>query len=62
MVILAGDCGGALYPLTTNTPKMLLPISNKPMIIYVLEVIKRSGCVFAQPMLILSQTSTRKSW
>ena len=60
VVILAGGRGGSLYPLTTHTPKMLLPISNKPMIIYVLEMIERSGCVFAQPILILTQYEYEK--
>lgn len=55
VVILAGGRGGALYPLTTHVPKMILPISNKPMIIYVLEMLERSECKFAQPILIVTQ-------
>jgi translation initiation factor eIF-2B subunit gamma len=55
IVILAGGRGGSLYPLTTHIPKMILPISNKPMIVYVLEMLERSECKFCQPIIILTQ-------
>ena len=55
VVVLAGGRGRSLYPLTTHMPKMLLPISNKPMIIYILEMLERSDCKFAQPILVLTQ-------
>lgn len=42
-VILAGGMGTRLYPLTKVTNKHLLPVYNKPMILYGIEVLKRSG-------------------
>ena len=42
-VILAGGLGTRLHPLTKITNKHLLPVYNKPMILYPLETLKRSG-------------------
>lgn len=42
-VILAGGLGTRLRPLTLITNKHLLPVYNKPMILYPLETLKRSG-------------------
>ena len=42
-VILAGGLGTRLQPLTKITNKHLLPVYNKPMILYPLETLKRSG-------------------
>ena len=38
-VILAGGKGTHLYPLTPKYPKPLLPIGNKKMIYYQIELI-----------------------
>lgn len=42
-IILAGGTGSRLLPLTAITNKHLLPVYNKPMILYPLETLKRSG-------------------
>lgn len=42
-VILAGGLGTRLYPLTCITNKHLLPVFNKPMILYAIETLKKSG-------------------
>jgi len=42
-VILAGGLGSRLLPLTKITNKHLLPIYNKPMIYYPIEVLKKAG-------------------
>jgi len=42
-VILAGGLGSRLLPLTKITNKHLLPVYNKPMIYYPIEVLKKAG-------------------
>jgi glucose-1-phosphate thymidylyltransferase len=42
-VILAGGTGSRLFPLTKVTNKHLLPIYNKPMIYYPIEVLRKAG-------------------
>ena len=42
-VILAGGHGTRLHPLTQITNKHLLPVYNKPMILYPLETLKKTG-------------------
>jgi len=42
-IILAGGSGTRLRPLTHTGPKQLIPIANKPNIIYCLEDLKNAG-------------------
>jgi|SRR3989338_287552 len=42
-VILAGGTGSRLAPLTSVTNKHLLPVYNKPMIFYPIEMLKSAG-------------------
>ena len=42
-IILAGDSGDKLYPLTRGIPKQLLPVYNKPMIFYPIEILVEMG-------------------
>jgi mannose-1-phosphate guanylyltransferase/phosphomannomutase len=42
-VIMAGGEGTRLRPLTSNQPKPMMPIANKPMMEHVVELLKRHG-------------------
>jgi NDP-sugar pyrophosphorylase family protein len=42
-VILAGGKGTRLRPLTVYTPKPIVPIVNRPFLLYQLDILKRAG-------------------
>ena len=42
-IVLAGDSGNRLHPLTLGIPKQLLPIYDVPMIYYPIEMLIKSG-------------------
>src|SRR6266545_4936339 len=42
-LILAGGKGTRLRPLTVYTPKPIVPICNRPFLLYQIELLKRAG-------------------
>ena len=42
-VILAGGTGSRMYPLTEECPKALLPVGNKPLIWYPIQLLEKNG-------------------
>lgn len=42
-VVMAGGSGSRLRPLTIARPKALVPVVNKPVLAYILELLKRHG-------------------
>lgn len=42
-VIMAGGEGSRLRPLTTNLPKPMLPLANRPMMEYVVDLLRHHG-------------------
>ena len=61
-IILAGDSGSRLHPLTLGIPKQLIPIYDKPMIYYPIDILVKAGIT---ELLIITieeqQTLFRKS-
>ena len=55
-VVLAGGLGTRLYPLTEVTNKHLLPVWNKPMIYYPLELM--AACGIKDVMIVVGGKST----
>jgi NDP-sugar pyrophosphorylase family protein len=41
-IVLAGGKGSRLRPLTTHTPKPVVPIANRPFLLYQIELLKRA--------------------
>ena len=42
-VIMAGGEGTRLRPLTSNAPKPMLPIANRPMMEHVIQLLRKHG-------------------
>lgn len=51
-VILAAGRGSRMYPLTEECPKCLLPLANRPLIWYPVQLLERAG--FQGGLLLLS--------
>lgn len=43
VIIFAGGAGNRMYPLTEGIPKNMLPVANRPLISYQLELLERVG-------------------
>ncbi|MCE5215182.1 MAG: NDP-sugar synthase [Methanobacterium sp.] len=43
-VLMAGGKGSRIRPLTLSRPKPIIPVANRPLIEYVVEKIRNSGC------------------
>lgn len=43
-VVMAGGEGSRLRPLTSNTPKPMLPVANRPMMEHIVALCRRHGC------------------
>jgi dTDP-glucose pyrophosphorylase len=43
VILASGNDGDNLYPLTEQTPLPLLPVANRPLISYQLELLERAG-------------------
>src|SRR5215831_6109622 len=42
-LVLAGGKGKRLRPMTVNTPKPIVPIANRPFLLYQLDLLKQAG-------------------
>src|SRR3989339_2146202 len=42
-IILAGGLGTRLHPLTINTPKPMIPVANRPLMEYIVELLAKHG-------------------
>lgn len=58
-IILAGDSGDRLLPITLGIPKQLIPIYNKPMVYYPIETLVKCGIT---DILIITTLEYQKSF
>ena len=42
-VVMAGGAGSRLRPLTINQPKPMVPVVNKPILLHILDLVRRHG-------------------
>eukprot|EP01112_Ceratiomyxa_fruticulosa_P007279 TRINITY_DN1883_c0_g1_i1.p1 TRINITY_DN1883_c0_g1~~TRINITY_DN1883_c0_g1_i1.p1 ORF type:complete len:506 (-),score=62.37 TRINITY_DN1883_c0_g1_i1:43-1560(-) len=55
VVLLAGGSGSTMYPLTEQIPKCLLPVANRPLISFQLELLERAG--FNEVIIVCQETT-----
>lgn len=58
-IILAGDSGSRLHPITLGIPKQLIPVYNKPMIYYPIETLVNAGI---KDILIITAPEYKKAF
>ena len=58
-IILAGEFGTKLHPLTLGVPKQLLPVYDKPMVFYAIDTLVKSG---VKDILVITTTQSRESF
>ncbi|HVN49159.1 MAG TPA: sugar phosphate nucleotidyltransferase [Bacteroidota bacterium] len=67
-VIMAGGFGTRLRPLTSNIPKPMVPMVNKPMMEHIIELLKAHGitdivsALFYQPNVITTYFGDGSAW
>ncbi len=49
-LILAGGKGTRLRPLTLNTPKPIVPVANRPFLLYQIDLMKSAGISMTPPV------------
>eukprot|EP00026_Physarum_polycephalum_P008077 Phypoly_transcript_08155.p1 GENE.Phypoly_transcript_08155~~Phypoly_transcript_08155.p1 ORF type:complete len:448 (+),score=42.35 Phypoly_transcript_08155:192-1535(+) len=58
VVILSGGTGSSMHPLTEDIPKALLPIANRPLISYQLELLEKCG--FEEAIVVTLESHANK--
>ncbi|MCK4776892.1 MAG: NTP transferase domain-containing protein, partial [Actinomycetia bacterium] len=43
-IVMAGGEGSRLRPLTSDQPKPMISLCNKPVMEYIIELLKENGC------------------
>jgi len=42
-IVMAGGLGTRLHPLTVNVPKPMVPVANRPLMVYIIELLAQHG-------------------
>eukprot|EP01094_Clydonella_sp_ATCC50884_P017526 TRINITY_DN306_c1_g1_i3.p1 TRINITY_DN306_c1_g1~~TRINITY_DN306_c1_g1_i3.p1 ORF type:complete len:249 (-),score=42.31 TRINITY_DN306_c1_g1_i3:183-929(-) len=59
VVILAGGQGTKMYPLVeSTTPKSMMPIANRPMLSYQLEMLEQCGVQSSDVIVVVNETGS----
>jgi len=54
-VIMAGGLGNRMYPMTSGHPKCMLPLVNRPLLSYQMEILERSGFAVAIAVILKNE-------
>ncbi len=60
-VIMAGGFGTRLHPLSVNVPKPMVPLCNRPIILHIVDLLKKHG-ITELIMLLYFQPETIKKY